>query len=184
MIPFLIALLGVALCTGLLLGKNIGAPTYCFLFALVALVSLVLHGFDRLQELDLKNLKMTLREMQKTKEEIFAKQEDLKMTALLMAQIMDLNNANQGRWGSAEGAVLRRNWNDKKMRELIKRFECNSTEIAEMTKFSNKYKELDELFEQKHGLKPDDPKFKELEIKIGLLSGEIDAFLRKDIDGN
>jgi hypothetical protein len=182
LISILTALLGVSLFTVLLIGKYIGAPSYCFLIALCVLVGLVLRGFDRLQELDIRNLRMTLREIKKTKEEIFAKQEDLKKTALLMAQIMDLNNTTQGRWGSSEGNELRRNWNDKKLKEVIDSFNFSNAEIQEITKFSEKYKTLDELFEKQHALQPSDPTKGEIDIQINKLETEIDNLMRRDIN--
>lgn len=184
MISILTVLLGVTLFTVLLIGKYIGAPSYCFLIALCALVGCVLNGFDRLQELDIRNLRMTLREIKKTKEEIFAKQEDLKKTALLMAQIVALNNATQGRWGDSAGNELRRNWNDKKMKEVINSFDFSDSETQEIMKFSEKYKTLDELFEKQHALQPTDPAYKELGLQINKLNTEIDDLMKKDVARN
>ena len=87
MAAIIIAIIGVAFFTTLLILNEINQPTYCFLIALVALITIVIFGFHRLQELDLKNLRVTLREIKATQKEIFAKEEDLKKTALLMSQI-------------------------------------------------------------------------------------------------
>ncbi|MFC1478741.1 hypothetical protein ACFL57_04710, partial [Candidatus Margulisiibacteriota bacterium] len=108
--PFIISILGIVLFTFLLIKKHIGQTSYCFLIAIVILMGLVLNGFDRLEVLDLKNLRMTLREIKETKKEIFAKTEDLKRTAYLMSQIMAYSNAAQGRLGSKEGYKIQSEW--------------------------------------------------------------------------
>lgn len=54
------ALLGTSFFTTLLCLEEIGQATYVTLLSLLAIVSLVLHGFSRVREIDLKSLKMVL----------------------------------------------------------------------------------------------------------------------------
>jgi len=58
--------------------------------AATALLGLVLHGFCRLQELDLKNLRLVLREIEQTKKELFVREGKLKAIAIPLAQIIAL----------------------------------------------------------------------------------------------
>ena len=58
--------------------------------AATALLGLVLHGFGRLQELDLKNLRLVLREIEQTKKELFVREGKLKAIAIPLAQIIAL----------------------------------------------------------------------------------------------
>ena len=63
----LTALLGTLLFTTLLCLEKIGQVTYVSLLSLAAIVSLVLHGFSRVREIDIKNLKMVLDPMAEIK---------------------------------------------------------------------------------------------------------------------
>ena len=78
-----------AIFTALLVFGRIGEASYCFLVATATLLGLVLHGFGRLQELDLKNLRVVLREIEQTKKELFVREEKLRQIALPLAQIID-----------------------------------------------------------------------------------------------
>jgi len=83
--------------TALLLLEHIGEASYCLLVALSTLLGLVLHGFGRLQELDLKNLRLVLREIKATKKELFVREEKLKEIVLPLAQVIALTGASEGR---------------------------------------------------------------------------------------
>jgi hypothetical protein len=63
----LTALLGTLLFTTLLYLEKIGQVTYVSLLSFTAIVSLVLHGFSRVREIDLKNLKIVLDPMAEIK---------------------------------------------------------------------------------------------------------------------
>ncbi len=93
MIAILISIFGIALFTTLLISKQITGTAFCFLMTLTAIVTLAVHGFDRLKEIDLKQLKMTLVEIRETKEEIFAKEKDLKKLAEFISNLIMVDQA-------------------------------------------------------------------------------------------
>lgn len=70
----IVAAVVVAVClplfTVLLIFDKVGGLTYLGLLGLLLLTGVVLHGFSRLRELDLKNLKLTLSEIKEVKAEI------------------------------------------------------------------------------------------------------------------
>jgi len=181
MAAIIIAIIGVAFFTTLLILNKINQPTYCFLIALATLLSIVIFGFHRLQELDLKNLRVTLREIKATQKEIFAKEEDLKKTALLMSQIMALSNSAQGRFGDKEGVKLRREWYENKLDKIIANFNFSDDEIQDIRKFAEKYKEIDRIFADRDGLRTTDPDYQEVKSKLEELSSEIREMLKKDV---
>lgn len=89
--PLAISTITFLVFTTLLLFGKIGEATYCFLVASAALLGLVLHGFSRLQELDLKNLRLVLREIEQTKNELFVQEEKLKAIVVPLAQYSRLH---------------------------------------------------------------------------------------------
>ena len=62
-VPLFISIIVFVVFTVLLYVGKLGEASYSFLIAATALFGLVLHGFDRLKEVDLKNLRIVLREL-------------------------------------------------------------------------------------------------------------------------
>ena len=79
-----------------------GGASFTSFMSITLICWLAFYGFDRVKELDIKNLKLILSEIKETKKEIFAKQEDLKRTAYTLAEIMAFSNSMQGRLSSKE----------------------------------------------------------------------------------
>ena len=69
-IATIIALSGTLLFTWLLSQETINEYTYIAGLGGTAIVSLVIHGFSRLRELDLRNLKITLNEIKQVQQKI------------------------------------------------------------------------------------------------------------------
>lgn len=182
MIAFLISILGIMLFTTLLIYNQIGQASYCFLMAMVVLVSLAISSLPRLKELDFKNLRMTLRALNETKEELFAKERDLKKTALLMSQIMAFSSSAQGRYSSREGHNIQTEWYANKLHKLVDTFNFNEKEKKEIYKFVEKYKKIDRLLEDRDRLKASDPDYEKTKMKLEQLSSEIQDMLQKDIN--
>ena len=144
---------------------------------------LAFYGFDRLKELDIKSLKLVLNKLEETKKEIFAKQEDLRKTALGMAEIMAFSNAAQGRLVSEEDHEIATKWYEHKLSKLIKDFNFDDKEIKKIRKFADKYKEIDELIGSK-GLKTSDPNYKERKERIEQLVNKIREMQKEDLEEN
>lgn len=100
----------MGLITWLLLKKGIKAGHYVFLFTVIVLASLALYGFDRLKEIDLKNLRLILNEIKEVKKDVYAKAETVKKLGEELAELTVFNITTVGRYG--EVAYI-----DKKMLE-------------------------------------------------------------------
>jgi len=179
--PLVIASVLVVLFTGLLITGRIGEVSYSFLVSVTALLGLVLHGFGRLQELDLRNLKLTLRELKQTRDEIFVREERLKAILIPLAQIIAFSGAVEGRWTEAEFLTLKREWYKKKLRLLIESLGFDSAESKEAQKYIGKYDEIDRLFAGRSGLNITDPDYKEVKQEIEALSNQVNAMLKADL---
>lgn len=177
-IPILAFLIFITL---LVVGK-IGEASFCFLVAGNALLGLVLHGFGRLQELDLKNLRVVLREIKETKSELLVREERLKSVVIPLVQIMAYTGASEGRWSSSDSAALKRQWYKKKVADLIESLGFSSEEADEAKKFFEKYEEIDRLFAGRGALQTTDPDYPEVKERIASLSSEINAMIAKDLE--
>ena len=162
--------------------SKIGEASYCFLIASAALVGLVLHGFDRLKELDLKNLRIVLRELKDTKHELFVREEKLKSVALPLAQIAALTGVSEGRLGSKETWAAKRKWYRSKIEELIASLPLNAEETLEAKKYIEKYTALDELLADRNNLKASDPGYAKIVAKLEIMNQELLDMLKSDVD--
>jgi len=77
MLSFLILITLLAVGIYFFQANKLGAPGFITFNAIVILSGLALYGFDRLKEVDLKNLKLVLNEMKETKMQVFAKAEEV-----------------------------------------------------------------------------------------------------------
>ena len=141
--------------------------------ALAIMLGLVLHGFGRLQELDLKNLRLVLREIDETKKELLVREEKLMAIAIPLVQAIALTGASEGRIGSRESWKVKRNWYKKHLKELIEAFKFSSGESFEALKYVEKYKEIDEVLGEREVLKTTDPDYKQTKEKLEELSNEL-----------
>lgn len=180
--PLLIAGIALAGFTALLVLGYIGEAAYAFLAACMALLGLVLHGFGRLQEIDLKNLKLVLRELKETKEELFVKQQQLKSLAMPLAKIIAFSSAVGGRLTSKESFALRTKWYRKKIEELIEALGIESSEAAETRKYLEKYEEIDKALGAREGLHTTDPDYEAVKQRLETLNNEINETLKADIE--
>lgn len=178
--PLVISTLAFTVFTALLWLGRIGEASYCFLVAAVALLGIVLHGFGRLQELDLKNLRLVLRELQDTKKELFVREEKLKAIALPLAQVIAFTGASEGRMGSQETWEAKREWYRQKIQALVDVLELSPAEAAEARKYSEKYAEFDRLLGARNGLQISDPDYQEVKGKLERLSAELIAMMKAD----
>lgn len=180
MLPLILSLVALAVFTILLMLGHIGEAAYCFLVAASALFGLVLHGFARLQELDLKNLRVVLRELQQTKQDMVVYEERLKAIALPLLQAMAYTGAAEGRMGSAESFAAKRQWYKRKLADLSAALNLSVTEAAEARKYTDKYDEIDRVLEASHATNVGDPNHVETKEMLKRLSGELDQMLRAD----
>jgi hypothetical protein len=139
---------GTALFTTLLVKGIVGPASYVTLLSLAALISLVLHGFSRLRQPDLKNLKLTLSKIEEAKAEVFAKEKDLKNIALRLARILAFNNAFQNRVPSEESLSLQRQWYRTQTHQLLELLNIKAFERSDVLKYQEALDKLDTLVGQ------------------------------------
>lgn len=180
--PLVISTIVFIVFTGLLYIGKVGEASYAFLIAATALFGLVLHGFDRLKELDLKNLRIVLRELQETKKELFVREEKLKSIAIPLAQIVAFTGASEGRLSSKETWSAKRKWYKKKLEELIASLNFTSDEEREAKKFVEKYEEIDKLLADREALKTTDPDYGKVKERIEQISAELNELMRQDFE--
>ena len=180
--PLAISTVAFITFTTLLWLGNIGEASFSFLVAATALFGLVLHGFSRLQELDLKNLRLVLREIKETKQELFVREEKLKSIIVPLVHLLAYTGAAEGRWTERETAALKHQWYKKKLFMLIESLDFNSQEAIEARKFIEKYDEIDRLFAGRGALQTTDPDYPQVKNRIDLLNQEIKDMLKRDID--
>ena len=144
-IALLLTLLGIALITCLLVFDKIGQTTYAVLFPVIGILGLVLYGFRRLRELDLKNLRITLDKIEKTKQEIFAKEKDLRDIGLRLAKILAFNGAFQGRRGSEESNKIKKLWYRRKTEQLLDKLSIPDRDPSAVTAILAAFERFDAL---------------------------------------
>jgi len=180
LMPLTISVLAFIVFTSLLWLGRIGEASYCFLVAASALLGIVLHGFGRLQELDLKNLRLVLRELQITKKELFVREEKLKAIAVPLAQVIALTGASEGRMSDRVSWNVKREWYRQRIQALIEALELSPTEAEETRKYTEKYAEIDRVFGEREGLKTTDPDYEEVKAKMEALSAELLEMMKAD----
>lgn len=178
----IISILAFILFTVLLLVGSLGEASYCFLSAVSALLGLVLHGFGRLQELDLKNLRLVLREIEQTKKELFVREEKLKSIAIPLTQIIAFTGASEGRMSSnRESWNIKREWYRHKLQALVDVLELPHNETSEIRKYMDKYTEMDQALGKREVLRNTDADYTQVNEKIKILSAEIDQMMKEDV---
>lgn len=93
---------GVVLFTFLLREGKIGSLSYATLIIAIILSGIALYGFDRLKELDLKNLKLILTEIKEVKKDVYAKAETVKKLGEEMAELTAFNVVSVGRFAAPD----------------------------------------------------------------------------------
>lgn len=141
-ISILIGIIGTTVFTGLVLADKIGPPTYVLLISILALVCLVIPVIQRLRELDIKNLKLTLDKIEEAKAEVFAKEEDLKESTLLLAELIMANSAVTGIWGDEESNKYSKALIQKKTKDLLLNLNISKSKVDEIFKYQ---KALDKI---------------------------------------
>lgn len=166
--------------TALLLANKIGELSYFSLNALSILVGVVIYGFDRLQEVDFKNLKMVLSELKQAKEELFVREEKLKEITFLISQIMAFTGYSGGRFESKESLQLKRAWYRYQINKLKEVAQLNNSESKELDKFFDVYSRIDTTLER--DLKPNDPDYQSWRDALEHLVEELKTLLQEDIE--
>lgn len=178
--PLLISIILFLVFTALLYIGKLDELSYSFLVTATALLGLVLHGFDRLKELDLKNLRIVLNELEETKKELFVREEKLKAIAIPLAHIVALTSVSEGRMSSKETWSAKRKWYKKKLEDLMLSLDFTTDEEKEAKKFIEIYDEIDRLFTDREDLKTTDADYDEVMRELKRLNNELTELMRQD----
>jgi len=93
---------GVVISIYLLNIGKLGSGAFVTLVAILFLSGLALHGFDRLKELDIKNLRLILAEAKDIRKDIYAKVETVKKIGEKTAELAAFSVARVGRFASPD----------------------------------------------------------------------------------
>jgi hypothetical protein len=93
---------GVVLFTHLLRAGLLGAPYYAALVTVTLLGAVAISRIDLLAVLDLKNLSVTLREIQQVRQDVYAKADIVKHMGEELADLVVFNVNNVGRFPSED----------------------------------------------------------------------------------
>jgi hypothetical protein len=142
-IAILIGVGGLAVFRQILYDGKIGSAAFVTLFALLCLACFVVYGFPRLEVLDLKNLRLILTKLETVKEEIYAKEQDLKRASLLLADFILVESHFYSRVLSEKGIELRKRWARKQTRDLLCLFSASTPEVEHALRFDSLLQRFD-----------------------------------------
>ena len=141
-ISILVALIGFITFTLLLLNAKIGTLVYFSLVSLLSLVCMVIPVLNRLKELDVKNLKITLEKIKQAKEEIYAKEESLKETSYILSELIAANSTLMGMFGDENSSKYSKALVRSKINKLGINLDIPKDKIYDLFKYERALKEL------------------------------------------
>ncbi|MEW8352819.1 MAG: hypothetical protein AB2665_03385 [Candidatus Thiodiazotropha sp.] len=159
-ISVIVGVVGFVTFTYLLIDSKIGALGYSSLLGLLAIVCIVIPVLSRLKELDLKNLKLTLDKIEEAKKEIYAKEESLKETSHVLAELIAANSTLTGIWGDDESNSYSKDLIRAKIKKLAKQMEFSTEEMEQILKYEKALAEVHKAPKEEHDQKWND--FKQL----------------------
>lgn len=135
-------LIGFTTFTCLLIDSKIGTLAYSSLLGLLAIVCLVIPVLERLRELDLKNLKLTLEKIEEAKKEIYAKEDSLKESSFVLSELIAATSTLSGLIGDKESESYSKSLINAKLKKLAQQLKFNSTEMGQIFKYERALSEL------------------------------------------
>ena len=165
---------------GLYISK-IGEASYCILFSLTILIGFGLHGFERIKEIDFKNLKITLDEIRAAKEELFVREERLRSIIVPLTHLLAYISTTEGRLMNRNSYKAKRQWLKSKLAILMNSLELKPEEIKTISKISDIYNEIDTIFDRHDGgLKTSDPNYEVDSTRLQSLNDQLILILLED----
>lgn len=131
--------------TILLIHQKIGEPSYIILLSILSLFCIVVNVLPRVNILDFKNLKLSLRQIEEVKKEIFAKEQDLSKISYLFLKNNALNAIFSNIIGaSREQISIRTNWNSLMTKQMIAALNISKNEKKELSEYAELLIGIDE----------------------------------------
>lgn len=152
----LVSTIGFITFTSLLVFSLINQFTYVTLLGMLTLLSILIPVLNRLKELDIKNLKMTLDKLEDTKNEIYAKEELLRNTSYKLSELIVTSSALGDILGDEESEKCSKALIKMKINELSQDLGFTNEEIQKIFKYENAIIELNTEKETVHEKKWED----------------------------
>jgi len=130
-----VGLVGFITFTALLVKDIVGTASYIVLLTLLTLICVVIPVLERLKELDIKNLKLTLEKIEGVKKDIYAKESDLRQTSMLLAELIAANATVTGIWGDEESKKYSDALVRSKIMRLAKQLQLTANELDVIFKY-------------------------------------------------
>jgi hypothetical protein len=145
-----IAVVGTAYALILKIYGLVGTEATFFGFTcLFIFVGIVVYILPELQELNLKELKVVLRDIKEAEQRIYARVDTLKQLSMVLTDILIMHDVNIGRLSTGpEDYKLLREWLDKKRAEVLTLVEATPAESANLLRFRNLYDSFDSEIER------------------------------------
>jgi hypothetical protein len=119
-------------------------PPFFGFTCLFIFVGIVVFVLPNLQELNLKELKVVLRDIKEAEQRIYARVDTLKQLSMVLADILIMHDVNIGRLSTGpEDYKLLREWLDKKREQVLTLVEATPEESANLLRFRNLYDSFD-----------------------------------------
>lgn len=134
---------GAALFTTLVLLGRISEVTYVGLLSLVVITALALHGFNRIKELDLRNLKMTLSRIESARTEVEVRHSQLQDVAVRLLEVVAFHAAWSNRRVPREVIDLQRRWLQERAEELLGAIDAGSQTRDRLLWYQEAFQQLD-----------------------------------------
>jgi len=144
-------LLTIVLITALLVYNRISELSFVTPLCATALVCLVIHGFSRLRVLDLKNLKLTLDHIEQVRDDIYAREQDLKNASLALSELILFKDVVGNRLGDDRFHKNSEKWTIKKAQELKVALLASDAERNHVFRYAQEFGELDRLRDADEG---------------------------------
>jgi hypothetical protein len=144
-VVFVISLIGV-----LVLKNYRFIPDWSVPFLLLALVlfAIVIYAFDRLEELNLREGSIRLREAKEAEDRIYAKEKVVKDLMLALADLAVMDSLNVGRLTGTLLSDLLRQWREKRVEKILDLVEATPDQRVSLQRFVPIYKAIDSAHEK------------------------------------
>lgn len=118
--------------------------SYCSMIIVLFLVILALIFYPRLKELDLKNLRLTLIEINEAKEEVASKEKEIKEIAKTLARITAFTGQVQNRMLGEGTHELHEEWYRQQIEYLLKVASFTEDDRKDIFRIYDVYNEFDQ----------------------------------------
>jgi hypothetical protein len=117
------------------------------LIAVLALVAVAVHAFPRLEELNLRQLSIRLREVKSAEERIYAKEQSVQELMLTLADLSAMESLNVGRLGpSGKLLDLMRKWRERRLEKILDLVSATPEQKANLQRFVPIYRAIDDAY--------------------------------------